>query len=103
MRKKRPRTTSGQELIRKAIPGNEKPEVNLTKEKEQAQCGARDLPGRGRNSPEVGERGGLRGSPLREEAAVSFHQGPITEGLVHHVKALEPYPADNEKTIQIFK
>lgn len=35
MRKKRPRTTSGQELIRKAIPGNEKPEVNLTKERSE--------------------------------------------------------------------
>ena len=102
IRKKRPRITSGQGLIRKAILGNEEPEVKSNQRKEQPQCGARDLSGRGRNSPEVGDGGGLGGS-LREEAAVSFHQGPITEGLVYHVKALGPYPADNEKTIQIFK
>ena len=52
--------------------------------------------------PRSGGRGGLGGS-LREEAVVSFYQGLITEGLVYHVKALGPYPADNEKTIQIFK
>ena len=35
MRKKRPRITSGQGLIRKAILGNEEPEVNLTKERSE--------------------------------------------------------------------
>ena len=49
----------------------------------------------------MGEGSGLGGS-LKEDG-VSFHQGLITDGLVYHVKALGPYPADNEKPIQIFK
>ena len=98
MREKRPRTTSGQGLIREAILGND---VNLTKERSEPSVVQGTCLAEGETAWKWG-RSGLGGS-LREEAGVSFHQGPITEGLVYHLKALGPYPADNEKTIHIFK